>query len=127
MRTTSSSHLRTSLDTRLRLQTLALFSLSEIMGDSISIKGDEPPNNAGYNQGSFLADHLITQLKAVVNNPDLLKGASDAQMHEFRQYSTEAAEGLEKDFEMLRRINFSVSPTIFRSTQPPTRVDVNAT
>ncbi|KFH48407.1 Demethylsterigmatocystin 6-O-methyltransferase-like protein [Hapsidospora chrysogenum ATCC 11550] len=77
------------------------------MGDSISIKGDESPNNAGYNQGSFLADHLISQLKAVANNPDLLKGASDAQIHEFRRYSTEAAEGLEKDFEMLRRINFS--------------------
>ena len=82
------------------------------MGDPV--EDEHTPN--GKTHATVDASQLISQLKAVAENPDVLKGATDAQLQDLQRYAREAGEQVEKPFETLRRIAYSVSDVQSSST-----------
>lgn len=80
------------------------------MGDYIPtvVVEDAYEGTGNHARSTINTNQLISQLKAVAENPDTLKGASDSQLQDLRRYCREADERFEKPFETLRRMAYSV-------------------
>ena len=84
------------------------------MGDNFFSQDDQstaPTTPTGfYPSEATVVDPsaLISQLKAVVDNPDALKGANAAQRAEIQRLSRSASRILEQPFETMMRIMYAV-------------------